>query len=403
MPCKNNSRAASGMGSIRKKTVTRNGKPYTYWEGRYTAGFDPGTGKQIQRSITGKSQKEVATRIKQLLREIDTGAYIEPNSLTLAEFLEIWQKEYLNSIKLNTAYSYRMNCKVHIIPGLGAVKLSKLTPLMIQKFYNGLVNKKTSEPLSPKTICNIHGVLHRALACAVNLKYIANNPADSVCIDLPRPKNFEIKPMEDDEVIQFIAASKRSKYRLIFLITLFTGLREGEILGLSWDCIDWENHVLTIKQQLQKNRDTKEYFIDTPNNSKTRYLMVADGVMDLLREQKEKQEQMKRLAGDSWNNKWNLVFTKADGTNLATNSVINSYKKVVKRIGCGDRRFHDLRHSFASTSLENGDDAKTVQENLGHHSAAFTLKQYGHVKRTMAIASAQRMELYIQNVMPADG
>ena len=86
---------------------------------------------------------------------------------------------------------------------------------------------------------------------------------------------------------------------------------------------------------------------------------------------------------------------------LSTQST-TTIKRLVKEIDCAGLRFHDLRHSFASTSLENGDDAKTVQENLGHYSAAFTLKQYGHVKKTMALASAQRMEAYIEAVMPVN-
>lgn len=400
MAHKGSGRNADGMGTIRKKTVIRNGREYTYWEGRCTVGYDPGTGKQIQKSFTAKTQKEVTQKIKELTREIDSGSYVEPCKLTVAEFLEIWQKEYLNSVKPNTAHGYRTHCRVHIIPGIGAVKLCKLTPLIIQRFYNSLENATTSKPLSPKSVRNIHGVLHKALECAVNLKYIASNPAEATGIDLPREDPHEILPMEDEEVKRFIEVVQNHRYRILYLITLFTGLREGEILGLSWDCIDWDNHILTIRQQLQKNREKKAYCIETPKNSKSRRIVVADAVIGLLQEQLELQSQLKSNAGRSWRNKWNLVFTKEDGSNLAINTVYHNYKRLVKEIDCESRRFHDLRHCFASTSLENGDDAKTVQENLGHHSAAFTLKQYGHVKKTMAIASAQRMEAYIQNVMP---
>lgn len=121
--------------------------------------------------------------------------------------------------------------------------------------------------------------------------------------------------------------------------------------------------------------------------------------MSLLREQQAVQTQMKLNAGKAWQNEWNLVFTKEDGSHLAVSTVYNNYKRLVGKIDHREQRFHDLRHSFASNSLENGDDIKTVQENLGHHSAAFTLKQYGHVKKTMSIASAQRMDVFIQNVM----
>lgn len=330
--------------------------------------------------------------------KIDAGCYVEPCKLTVAEFLNIWQTEYLRNVKPNTAYSYRKVCENHIIPGIGAVKLCKLTPLMIQRFYNNLTSAKTDKTLSPKTVRNVHGVLHKALQRAVTLRYIPNNPADCMGIELPRQEDHEIRPMEDEEVVKFITGVQNHRYRLVFLIALFTGMRRGEVLGLSWDSVDWKNNILTIRQQLQVDRATRKYVIDSPKHGKRRSIMVAPAVIDLLKEQLEMQNKQKACAA-TWNNEWNLVFTKDDGSNLSVTSVGNSYKRLVRKLDCKDRRFHDLRHSFASTSLENGDDAKTVQENLGHHSAAFTLKQYGHVKKTMAIASAQRMEAYIQAVM----
>lgn len=399
MSHKGSSRGAAGMGTIRKKTIVKNGHEYIYWEGRFTTGYDPGTGKQIQKSISGKTQKEVAQKIKKLTMQVDAGTYKDPCKLTVAEYLEIWQREYLNSVKPNTANSYRAQCKNHIIPAIGAVKLSQLNPLMIQQLCNRLMNTHTNEPLSPKTVHNIHGTLHKALSRAVTLQYIPTNPADAVHLDLPLTDVFEIHPLEDDDVAKLIETTGNHKFRLIYLITLFTGLRQGEILGLSWDNINWNDHILMIRQQLSKNRETREYCIDTPKHRKVRSIVVADAVMDLLREQKEIQLQMKAAAGERWSNPWNLVFTREDGSCLRMVTVYKNYKKIVCRIDHGEQRFHDLRHSFASNSLENGDDVKTVQENLGHHSAAFTLKQYGHVKKTMAIASAQRMEIYIQSVM----
>ncbi len=213
------------MGTIRKKDVVRNGRTYTYWEGRCTVGHDLGIGKQLQRFFTGKTQKEVSQKMKEKIREIDSGCYVEPCKLTVAEFLNIWQTEYLRNVKPNTAYSYRKVCENHIIPGLGAVKLSRLTPLMVQIFYNSLVSAKTDKALSPKTVHNIHGVLHKALQRAVTLRYISSNPADCIGIELPRQEEHEIRPMEDEEVINFINGIQAHRYRLVFLIALFTGLR----------------------------------------------------------------------------------------------------------------------------------------------------------------------------------
>lgn len=399
MAQKGKNRAVNGMGNIRKKTVKRNGVEYTYWEGRFTTGFDPGTGKQIQKSVTGKTQKEVIQKIKEMTHQVETGTYTEPCRMTVAEFLDLWQNEYLNSIAPNTAHSYKTHCRVHIIPGIGAVRLSQLSPLIIQQFCNRLKNERTNKPLSPKSVHNIHGTLHRALDRAVLLHYIPSNPADSINLALPQPEPYEVRPMEDEEITRFIEAIGDHRYRLIYLITLFTGLREGEILGLSWDDINWKDHILRIRQQLSINRETREYCIRRPKNRKSRYIVVADAVITLLREQQNMQSQMRQIAGPAWVNEWNLVFTKEDGSHLAVSTVYSNYKRIVSKIDHGEQRFHDLRHSFASNSLENGDDIKTVQENLGHYSASFTLKQYAHVKKTMSVASAQRMDIFIQRVM----
>jgi len=163
-------KAAAGSGTIRKKTITRSGKEYTYWEARYTAGYDPGTGKQLQRSITGKTQQEVAQKLKAATAAIDAGTYQAPSKMTLGEWLDIWTADYLGGVKPRTVDSYKTTVRVHIKPALGKIKLEGLTTPMIQRFYNGL--SKGEAPLSPKSVKNVHGILHRALSQAVRVRYI---------------------------------------------------------------------------------------------------------------------------------------------------------------------------------------------------------------------------------------
>lgn len=131
-------KAASGTGTIRKKTVTRSGKEYTYWEARYTEGVDPGTGKQIQRSISGKTQKEVAQKLKAATASIDAGTYTAPSKMTVGEWLDIWAKDYLGGVKPSTAAVYKNNIKLYVKPALGAVGLSTLRAHMVQDFVNGI-------------------------------------------------------------------------------------------------------------------------------------------------------------------------------------------------------------------------------------------------------------------------
>lgn len=162
MTCKTR-RNARGLGSIRQRLDGR-------WEGRLTIGKDPGTGKQVQRSVYGDTQKEVLQALQKLAVERDTGVYTAPTKMTVRQWLEIWLDEYTGGVKSSTQISYRQHAQNHIIPALGAVKLSALKAPAVQKFYNGL--QRREKPLSSKTVKNIHGVLHQALKQAVRLGYI---------------------------------------------------------------------------------------------------------------------------------------------------------------------------------------------------------------------------------------
>ena len=138
MARKSNTRAAQGSGTIRKKTVTRKGQQYTYWEGRVTIGHDPGTGKQIQKSFTGKTQKEVREKIQAAAVAVNDGTYQEPSKMTVGEWLDIWQKDYLGGVKPFTVQTYSKSVRVHIKPALGAIKLEALTVHRVQGFINDL-------------------------------------------------------------------------------------------------------------------------------------------------------------------------------------------------------------------------------------------------------------------------
>ena len=385
-------RAAAGSGTIRKRTINKNGKDYTYWEARYTAGYDPGSGKQIQRTITGKTQKEVSQKLKVATAAIDAGTYTEPSKMTVGEWLDIWTKEYLSQIKPRTAESYIIIANNHLKPGLGGTKLDRLDTHTVQTFYNGLSECKK---LSAKTVRNIHGVLHKALQQAVKNKYISYNPADDPV--LPTPRKPEIKPFDDDQIKAFLKAVKGHTYEFLFVTVLFTGMREGEALGLRWSAVNLAKGTININSQLQKIVGVKEYQLITPKNGKGRCITPPPFVIDTLQRVKDQQLENKNRYGECWEDS-GFVFTNELGQHLTPKPVYDSYKKIVAEIGVPEARFHDLRHSYAVASIRSGDDIKTVQENLGHATAAFTLDVYGHVTDQMKKESANRMERYIQSV-----
>ena len=385
-------KAAAGTGTIRKKTITKNGKQYDYWEARYTAGYDPGTGKQIQRSITGKTQKEVTKKLKEATAAIDTGTYTAPNKMTVGQWLDIWTTEYLGGVKPRTVDNYKGVVRSRIKPGLGAVKMESLTPHTVQSYYNGL----SKEGLAPKTVKNIHGILHKALQQAVANGYIKNNPADR-CI-LPRAVRKELKPMDENMITVFLKAINGHQFEHLFTVTLFTGMREGEALGLLWDCVDLTKGTITIDKQLQLIRGSKgQYQMVPTKNSKSRTISIAPYVVTTLKKVKHKQLENRLRYGECWEDT-GFVFTDELGHHLSASSVYKSFKAVMVQIGSPETRFHDLRHSYAVASIKSGDDIKTVQENLGHATAAFTLDVYGHVTEQMKKESAARMEQFIKAV-----
>lgn len=393
MPRKS-TRAAQGGGTIRQRPDGR-------WEARFTVGRDPGTGKQIQRSVYGSTQKEVRQKLAQAVAALDNGDYFEPSKMTLARWVEIWLEEYTGDKKYLTVKHYKAQCRAHIVPSLGAVKLSELTTPQIQAFYNGLQRSG----LASKSVRNIHGILTKCLSTAVQVGYLRNNPASAVT--LPKVVKKDIQPLTDEQVRDFLRVSAADEYEILLKVILFTGLRESEAIGLTWDCIDFKAGTVTICKQLQKRPLSDGGFTFAPlKNDKTRIIKPAASVMALLSRRWKEQATQRLQAGGAWKGWQNaeerktaLVFTTLTGTNLSPQTVYNHYKKLAVQIGAPDSRVHDLRHTFAVLSLQNGDSVKTVQGNLGHATAAFTLDVYGHVSERMKEDSAARMEGYIQGIV----
>lgn len=379
------------MGSIRKVTKVVKGKEYTYYEARYTEGFDPRTGKQIQRSITDKSKKVVAQKLKAALAAIDAGTYKAPCKMTVSQWLDIWVAEYLNSVKPLTKHNYNKQVQKHFKPALGAVRLDALDTHTIQRFYNSLI----ASGLSPKTVKNVHGILHCALQQAIACDYISRNPADAC--KLPKVTKPEIKPLEPEEIARLLKEAEQDDYCNLFIVAMFTGMRQGELLGLAWECVDFKSGIITVKQQLQCKDGN--YFLETPKSGKNRTILPAPIVMDALRNQLERQRKEQEHAGEMWDNQFGLVFTDALGKYLVRRTVVKHFKKISQRAGISDDAcFHDLRHSFAVSSLYAGDDIKTVQANLGHATAQFTLDVYGHVTQKMRQDSANRMQKFYEQL-----
>ena len=218
-----------------------------------------------------------------------------------------------------------------------------------------------------------------------------------------------MQPFTEEQQKAFLVAVQNHKYRYLFNVILFCGLRECEAIGLTWDCIDFKKGTMKVYRQLQRTPGNWSEWKFVPlKNSKTRTIKLSHYVIDILDKQRTKQkEELKQLEGQvvdfqkEKERETGFVFTNELGKHLNSVTVYNNFKRIAESIGVPDARVHDLRHTFAVNALQNGDSVKTVQDNLGHATAAFTLNVYGHVSERMKEESAARQQQFIQSLLSA--
>lgn len=372
---------ANGTGNIRQKP---NGK----FEGRVMI-------NKQSFSFTGNSREEVQARINKALFPLNFDETIKPEDMTVSQFIEQWRGTYTQDIKKSTMQRYDLDIRLRIVPLIGEIKLCELRPVVITQLYNFVQN----QGLSNKSIKNLHGTLHRILEDAVENDYLSRNVADRAKIPKATEPKKEMRPLKDSEVPLFLTAIKGHKFANAYLIALYTGMRESELIGLTWDCIDWEKKRIRLYRQLP--RDQEKGVADTfttLKNGQSRIIAPADEVFSILRKARAEQAEKKLRAGEEWSNKESFVFTDDSGEHLKRVTLYNNFKRIVASIGLPEVRFHDLRHTYATISLQIGIDVKTVSANLGHADVAFTMNKYGHVTEGMHEKSQKTWQEYIEKV-----
>jgi len=360
-------RRANGEGNIRKRKDGR-------WEGRYTAGRDPETGKTIYRNVLGRTQAEVKEKLKQAIQENTEVDTIKAEQYTVGQWMDVWFENYAKiKVRPSSHQTYKSYIENHIKPNIGSVPLGKLSSLQVQKLYRKLLAKgrvdrieAKGQPkgLSPKTVRNINQVIFSAMDFARSQKLIAFNPTDGCA--LPKLEHQEMKTIPAEQLTSFLREAKESGVFEMYYIELATGLWRGELLGLKWKDLDLQQGSLRVQRQVSRiNGEVVEAPLKTKNSYRT-ILLGADAVK-ILKEQGKK-------SGDS-----PYAFPSPTGGPISPDSVLQMLHRVLERAGLPKVRFHDLRHTFATVALQNSVDIKTVSGMLGHYSAGFTLDTYAHI------------------------
>ena len=371
---------ANGEGSIRKRKDGR-------WEGRYTAGHDPETGKAIYKNVLGRSQAEVKEKLKQAIGEAQALDINKAGKYTVGDWMEVWFQDYAKiKVRPSSHQTYQGYIHNHIRPNIGDIPLEKLTSLDLQKFYKKLLTtgrvdrveaKGQPKGLSAKTVRNIHQILSSGLKLAQEQRLILTNPAEGCA--LPRVEHQEMKTLTTVQLASFFREARESGVFELYYLELATGLRRGELLGLKWEDIDLERGDLRVRRQVSRiNGEVVEASLKTKNAYRT--LPLAEDTVSVLKEQRRK------VGNSPW------VFPSPNGGPISPDSVLHMLHRVLKRAGLPKVRFHDLRHTFATLALQNGVDVKTVSGMLGHFSAGFTLDTYAHITSAAQRQAAKTME-----------
>lgn len=379
---------ANGEGNIRKRKDGR-------WEGRYTAGYDPKTGKRLIKNVLGKTQAEVKEKLKKALEECQgIEARKSEDEYTVTSWLRTWYELYAKpNVRTATANRYELIIERYTIPRIGSIKLTKLTTRHLQKLYKELledgrihVGKGEAKGLSTTTVRSVHLMLHCALERAVKERLISRNPCED-CI-VPKPRKLEMKILPPEHMKAYLEAAEHRGLLPMFYLELVSGLRKGELVALRWNDVDIQQRTISVSKQYVRNPNGSLELTRPKTENSVRLVSIPQTAVELLIQEHAKHPDSPYL-----------FPSPLTGEMYHPDSVVNLHKKILKDAGLEHLRFHDLRHTFATTALQNGVDVKTVSSMLGHYDAGFTLRTYTHATRQKQDEAAQTMGNFIEQIM----
>lgn len=361
--------------------------------------LDPVTGKRKQPWFaTGLDAKGNKKKAEKMLSELRR-TFVIPKSecskldqdIDFAAFMMEWLEFARHSIAKTTFASYQNMVTKKIVPYFKAnpVSLQALEPKHIQQFY--VHELKT---VKANTVKHEHANIHKALEYAVKMELVPYNVSDRV--ELPKVEKYVPDYFREAEILDFLEKTKDHKLALLFQIALFYGMRKEEIVGLTWDEIDFENNCFTIHNTVkQVTIDGKHELViekKTKNQSSCRTMPLNQAIKEKLLLLKKKQEENRRICGNCYNHEFDgYVFVDPMGELYRPDYVYNAFKRVLKQYGFKNIRFHDLRHSCASLMVTKGDGINNVQKWLGHSDIGTTANIYAHLDFQSKVESAEKM------------
>ena len=380
-------RRPSDDGMVRKREDGR-------WEGRIVVGHDE-KGHPKTKNVLAKTKSECSAKLKALKASLQEQKPEKPKGdMTFGTWLNHWyQRERKPQIRPKTQADYENRIYQHIIPELGSIPLAKLTAADLQQFYNHLKEggrllrvEKYGPGLSDRMVKSCHVTCRMALDQAVAQGLILKNPALSCKAPVTRPKEMQV--LTGEEIQRLLIQAKEDGCFELLLLELTTGLRRGEILALRWDDLDFRTGVLRVERQIQRIRG-KLVVSQPKTRASSRSILLPTPVLKILEQYRQ-----------SVTSRWMFPSPRKGDSPRDPTAVRKKLSAVLKRAGCPAARFHDLRHTFATSALEHGMDVKTLSTVIGHVSSATTLNVYAHVTDEMRQKAADKIDRAITGTEP---
>lgn len=380
----------NGEGMLRKRSDGR-------WEARVVIGYDENNLPRTK-NVTAVNKEKCLEKLEKLKQEI---GIVQPDrtksDMAFGEWIDFWYNQYAKiTLRPTTQSEYESLIYKHIIPEIGEIQLDKLTQNDLQQFYLRLKTKGRlirteiyGVGLSDRMVRACHILCQKSLEKSVEEKLIRINPATGC--KLPPKKSKEMKVLTREEMQRFIIQAKNDGYFELFILELCTGMRRGEILGLQWEDLNMRTGELKIPRQVAL-LNGRLHITEPKTKASVRTIILPEDIVKMLARYKE-----------TTNSKWMFPSPVKEDMPRNPSAVRKVLARTLKKAGCKHIRFHDLRHTFATTALANGMDIKTLSAIIGHNSAETTLNIYTHITDEMQRTAADKIEQGImRNVSLSD-
>ncbi len=363
------------------------------WVGSLTLGYEGG--KRRRKYLYGKTQREVLLKLSPVRHAQQQGvSLLTDERQTLGQYLERWLEDSAKpTIRAKTYASYAQLVRLYLLPELGCVQLTRLTPRDVQAF----LNRRLEAGLSARTVQYTHAVLRRALNQALKWGLVQRNVA--ALVDAPRVRRPEAKYLAPEQALTFIDSVRGDRLEAAYVVAILLGLRPGETLGLRWTAIDLEAVTLSVQVGLQRVEGKLE-LVETKTLRSRRTVPLPALVSAALHAHRVRQLEERLAAGDLWQDT-GLVFTNVQGKPLAEEWVSKCFHKALTRAGLPSVRLYDLRHTCASLLLVLGVPMRVVMEILGHSQISMTANTYTHVIPQLERDAADRLDAFFATTTTA--